>query len=241
MKFLLGLFIAVQFWGCAPRVFTDIVSIQPALDANTDVLLIKLEESAPKGAIEIGWVKIFDSGFSKNCKWDVVVAKAKQEAIKAGGNAIKITSHFPPRSLGSSCDQIIASILKIENIEEFKNGKLTTNEIIDSTWNYAKLYVTRPGGAGILVGYDLYLGDSVICRVKHNTAQEIKINKKGYNSLWAKTEAKEEIPINIEFGKEYFLNCGMVEGIVIARPFLQLIDANQGKSIYNYLKSKKNE
>lgn len=111
--------------------------------------------------------------------------------------------------------------------------------LVDSTWNYAKLYVYRSGGqAGFLIGYNLYLGDSIIGRVKSNSKQEIKITKKGLNSLWAKTEAKTEIPIDVEFGRAYYLRCSMGMGVMVGHPELQLMDPVQGKSEYNSIKDK---
>jgi hypothetical protein len=58
------------------------------------------------------------------------------------------------------------------------------------------------------------------------------------NTLWAKTESKVEIPVDIEFGKEYYLRCGMGMGIMVGRPMLQLVDRGQGKLQYNSIKNK---
>ena len=68
MKTLLGALIVILFWGCAPKISTEIISVQPTLNDKIKVLVIEFDEAVPKGSIEIGKVKIFDTGFSVNCK-----------------------------------------------------------------------------------------------------------------------------------------------------------------------------
>jgi hypothetical protein len=238
MKRLLLLLISILLIACSPKVTTKLTKTYPTLDYKEEVTVLGITEKTPSTAIEIGIVRIGDTGFSINCGWDIVIEKAKMEARKVGGNVLKIIEHTPPSIMGSSCDRLTAKILKIENTEELKKIKKNEIAIVDSAWNYAKIFVYRPRGAGALVGYDLYLGDSVICRVKNNSKQEIKISKKGINLLWAKTESKSEIPIDIEFGKEYYLKCTIGMGILVGRPQLQLIDRIQGKSQYNSIKNK---
>jgi hypothetical protein len=234
-KLFLGLMLITLF-ACSPKVRTNIIKTYSPLDYKEEVIVIGISENTPSSAIEIGTVKIGDSGFSTNCGWDIAIENAKNEARKAGGNAVKIIKHVPPNPMGSSCDRITALILKIENKDEINAINKDRSSFVDSTWNYAKLFVYRPSGVGALVGYDLYLGDSVICRVPNNSKQEIIINKKGLNMLWAKTEAKAEIPIDIEFGNEYYLKCTMGMGIMVGRPQLQLVDRIQGKAEYNKVK-----
>jgi hypothetical protein len=233
-KIVMGIFLIIIV-ACSPKVTTDLIKSYPMLDYNEEVIMLGISDETPSSAIKIGIIRIGDTGFSTNCGWDVVKEIAKNEARKAGGNVIKIIEHIPPDFM-SSCDRMTAEILKVENPEDMKKLILSGNEIIDSTWNYAKLFVFRPGGTGVLIGYDLYLGDSVICRVKSNSRQELKITKKGLNTLWAKTEAKVEVPVDIEFGREYYLRCGITMGIMVGRPQLELVDRKQGKTMYDSIK-----
>lgn len=210
----------------------------PPLDYKEEVTVIGLAEEPPANAIEIGKVEIGDTGFTTNCGWDIVTEKAKAEARKAGGNVIKIIEHRPPSVMGSSCDRIKALILKVENTEELTRITESRYAIADSTWEYAKLYVYRPGGAGALIGYDLYLGDQLLCRVKNNSTHEIKLTREGKGTLWATTETKSEVPIDIEFGREYYLRCSIVMGIAVGRPKLQLVEKIQGKPEYDKIKNR---
>lgn len=140
---------------------------------------------------------------------------------------------------GSTCDRIQAKILRVDDPKELMTLKEYKSPLVDSTWNYAKIYIYRPNGIGPLVGYNLYLNDSLLFRVKNNSKQEIKIKKEGTHTLWAKTESKTEISIDIEFGKEYYLRCGVLMGVMVGRPQLQIIDAISGKSEFDGVKEVK--
>jgi len=140
----------------------------------------------------------------------------------------------------SSCHRITADVLKVDNIENY----VATPEPIDSALigaNYAIINVYRQGGQGFLINYDLHLGDSVICNVKSNSCQSIKIYKDGLNSLWAKTEAKSEMPINIEFGKIYYVRCSIKMGAFVGRPQVELVDTKLGKSEFTAIQNKKDK
>lgn len=235
MNRLLQVLLLLSLCSCSPTVTTVMKKKYAPLDYREEITVLGLTEATPTSAVEIGMVRIGDTGFSTKCNFTIAVEKAKIEARKAGGNVIKIIEHIPPSLVGSACDRIKVLILKVENLDELSkiNAKKTTE--IDSTWDYAKLYVYRPNGAGLFVGYDLYLGDELICTVKNNTKQEIKITRQGINTLWAKTEAKSEVPIEIVFGKEYYLRCSVGMGLVVGRPQLQLVDKVLGKSEYENL------
>ena len=98
----------------APKISSSVQKSYPPLDYREEVQLFGLKDALPAGAESIGTVKIGDSGFSTNCGWDVAVDKAKLEARKVGGNAIKIIKHIPPSPLGSTCHRLTATILRIE-------------------------------------------------------------------------------------------------------------------------------
>jgi hypothetical protein len=65
------------------------------------------------------------------------------------------------------------------------------------------------------------------------TGKTVKVNKDGLNSIWAKTEAKEEIPINIKFGQEYYIRCGITMGAFVGQPKIELVDNRSGEIEFN--------
>ncbi len=238
MKHTLKLLLVVTIillGSCSPKVETNLIKNYNALDYNEEVLVIGLNEERPKKSEFLGLITIKDSGFTTKCSYKDVLNEAKLEARKIGGNAIKITTHRPP-SVGSSCHRITADILRIDNIDNY-SPKEEEEVLLDV--DYAILNVYRYGGAGSLINYDLYLGDSIVCRVKSNFKTTIHVRKDGLNTLWAKTESKIEVPIDIKIGKEYYLRCGLSLGAFIGRPQMELVDNKIGKSEFESFNAKK--
>ncbi len=226
--------ILIAFSSCSPKVSTTLSKSYPPLDYKQEVIVFGLVEDAPSHSEVLGQVKVGDSGLSVKCGYEVVIDQAKLEARNVGGNAIKIIKHKNP-GLWSSCHRITAQILKLENAEEFQ---IKEEEEILLDVDYAVLNVYRYGGAGALVGYDLFLGDSMICRVKNNFQTTLHIKKDGLNTLWAKTEVKAEVPIDVKLGKTYYLRCGIGMGAFVGRPKLELVDVRTGKAEFESFKTK---
>lgn len=109
---------------------------------------------------------------------------------------------------------------------------------VAADWDYALLHIYRPAGAGALVGYDVLLGDEVICRSKNKWKTTLEIRDFGQNMLWASTESKVELPVNFEKGREYYVRCGIKMGIVVGRPTLELVSKKTGKPQFDAIKVK---
>lgn len=236
--FLVGLFVMVT--SCSPKISTSISKQYAVPDYKEDVFVFGLEDADPENTELLGTVKIGDTGFSTDCSFETVIEKAKMEARKIGGNAIKITKHDPPSTWGSSCHRITANILKIDNPKDYQTSITTSTDSLIGT-DYALLHVYRTGGPGALLSFDLHLGDTVICRVNNSWKETIKIDKNGLNTLWAKTEAKTELPINIKFGSEYYIRCSIGMGIMVGRPKLEIVDSQTGKYEFQSVAQKKNK
>ena len=156
----------------------------------------------------------------------MVLNMAKLEARKAGGDAIKIIKHRPPSLFGSSCHRITAKILRIGDAGTFSEDK---EAHMPPDADYALIHIYRYKGPGAMVSYDIYLGNEVICRLKNNYKETVMVTKEGLNSIWAKTETKTEIPVNIAHGKNYYLRCGITVGAFVGRPVLELVDEKTGE------------
>ena len=226
LSILMALLSLIFFNSCNPKISTSISKSYAPLDYRQEIVVIGLNQAEPDNSELLGTVKIGDTGFSTNCDYSTAIDKAKLEARKVGGNAIKIIEHKPPTAMGSSCHRIKARILMLKDAEQFLPDK---EEEILLDVDYAILNIYRYGGPGALISFDLYLGDSVICRVQNNYKTTLYIKKDGLSTLWARTEAKSEIPIDIKIGKTYYLLCGITMGAFVGRPKLELIDNRIGK------------
>lgn len=203
---------------CAPKVRTNITQKYPALDYAEEVMVVELREPVPPKAELLGTVKIGDSGMSSKCNYTQVVEKAKEEARKAGGNVAKIVEHKVPDFV-SSCHRIKVEILRLDPVELASIKAL--DEEIDSSVDYATIYVYRKGGVGPLISYNLHLGDSLLCRVTNRFKQEIRVTKEGPMEIWAKTEVKASLPLDIKKGKTYYIRCSVSMGVMGGHPSLE--------------------
>jgi hypothetical protein len=113
------------------------------------------------------------------------------------------------------------------------------NENQTGTSKYATLHLYRPKNAvGGLVGYNIKLDDSTICKLKNNRKFSIRLYKEGVFKIWPATEEKK-IDIKVKFGEEYFVKFAMVSGLVGAHPELNLINPDQGRLEFDSMADKK--
>ena len=215
------------FCSCGPKISKTLTTNYSALDYREKVVILGLSDEMPQGEI-LGEVKSGDTGFSTKCSYERVLSRLEDEARKAGGNVLKITKHKTP-DFWSSCHRTTATILKVDDVSSIQKEE----NILPEDADYALLHIYRYSGTGMIINYDLHLGDSVICSVKNRTKLTLKIDKKGPNILWAKTETKKEIPIDIEMGKEYYIRCSVSMGIIMGRPEIEIVDNQTGKAEFN--------
>ncbi len=239
IKIFCAICFVIALQSCSPKIRTNVSKTYQPIDYKEDIRVFDLKDSVPACAEELGSVKIGDSGFTIDCGWEVVVDKAKLEARKVGGNAIKITEHRLPTALGSTCHRITATILKVSDIASIPVAEIVDSSLIDA--DYALLHIYRTSAVGALINYDLHLGDSVLMRVSMKSKKTVKVEKFGYNTVWAKTESKTELPINIQKGHEYYIRCGISMGILVGRPSLELVGNSSGKYEFNAIARKKGD
>jgi hypothetical protein len=222
MKKNLFLFVGliVMLSSCSPRVSTAITKQYSPLEPQEDVLVFGAQDPQPQDAEFLGIVRIGSAMTSTKCDIYLVLLRAMSEARKIGGNALKLTQHIPN---GNGCHQISANILRINNPQDYS---FTT---IPDYADYALLHLYRPIGSGAAVNYDLHLDTSVIARVNNNWRKIVRIEKEGPYSLWARTEQKVELPLNIKFGNEYYVRCAVTSGLLVGRPQLSLVDNSFGR------------
>lgn len=93
--------------------------------------------------------------------------------------------------------------------------------------------------AGAAISYDVYLDDEKVYRASNKSKTTIRLTKAGPATLSAKTETKTELPINIELGKEYYVNCGIKMGALVGRPKMEIVDKSKGKPEFDKVPLKK--
>ena len=88
---------------------------------------------------------------------------------------------------------------------------------------------------GSMISYDVRLDNEVVHYAKNNSKTTVKITKEGRSILFARTESKVEIPIDIQFGHEYYIRCGIRFGVFVGRPKLEIVDKQTGKMEFDII------
>ena len=227
MRKIYFLSILIVLASCSPKITTNVIKQYEALGFKDSVKVLALNDDIPSASETIGTIQIGNNnGFSSLKPYDELLDKLTLESRKYGANAIKLLD-YNILSSGKST-YISARMLKVIDFNSKPIYSKSDSAMMDA--DYAELNIYRfNNGMGAFIGYDLYLGDTLICRVKNNAKQTIKIKKFGQNTLWAKTEAKVEFPINIKKGKEYFIRCSVVPGIMVGRPHFEMTSKEEGR------------
>lgn len=232
----------VLFIGCSPKMSPSATdnSVKP-LSEDAEVLVLHLNQALPDSCRQIG--KITAGGLDSNFHYNAAVADAKVQARKMGGNIVKIIGYKDPGIVAPSY-RIKANILYSANAHQLIAANQAMKDSLHRSKfgdhpDHAILYAYRPSGPGALIGYNLHLGDSVICRMKNYSKYEIRLCKEGPTTVWARTEAKESIPLNVKFGEEYFLKCTIQMGFFVGEPDLRLIEQEPGEAEYEVINGSK--
>ena len=222
--------------GCSPKITSSFTSYHTPLAKDAEVLVLEIDVPMPENAEVLGQIKIGDTGFTtKNGNYAAVLNIAKDETRKAGGNVVKITEHKSPDML-SSMHRIEADILRVDDLSVL-SGEMSDMEVSTHP-DYAVIYFYREFGAGALVSYDVYVGDTKVYRSKPDTKAEVKLYEDGAVEVWAKTESKEVLPLTVKKGMDYYISTSVSPGIMIGRPRMEIVSAKTGREEYESIKDK---
>lgn len=243
MKKLLFIATILVLVGCSTSVSTKLSnnSYQKLTDENPIIVLEK-NDVLPQNSEFIGDIKVGDSGFTTDCGYNKVVADATNSARTSGANIIQITEIKKPSLFGSTCYRIKAKIYRNLNAESLASASevrdLKNKSRLPADSDYALIHFYRPSfGAGALLGYKIKdTNDSIIGRLRNGEKFIYKTKKFGSQSFYGVLETKEEVKINIEKGKEYFVRCSINIGIVLGRPEINLIENYIGIKEFDEMK-----
>lgn len=243
MKRLLLLATILLFVSCATSVSTKLANKNhQKLNDDIQIILLEKNEVLPSNSEFIGDIKIGDAGFTTDCGYNKVVADAMNSARNSGANILQITEIKEPSSFGSSCYRIKAKIYRNLDTESLasilEKRNLKNKSRLPAESDYALIHFYRPSlGTGALLGYKIKDGnDSIVGRLRNGEKFIYKTKKFGTQSFYGILENKEEVQINIEKGKEYFVRCSVNMGVVLGRPEINLIENYIGMKEYDKMK-----
>ena len=95
---------------------------------------------------------------------------------------------------------------------------------------YALVHLYRPGRVvGFAVGYDVRLNDSVAYRARNASQGVVRHLKPGPVLLTAKTEAREQLTLDVQPGREYYVRCTLGMGALVGQPHLEQVGVVVGR------------
>ena len=155
-------------------------------------MVVKQGEQVPDSCTVMYNIKIGDNGYNMGCDYESILNFAKLKTQLDGGNVLKINTVKRPDHF-CDCYRLYGTILYRKNLSKVYHDYIEDSIAkykFGDTAKYAILYVFRPRASrGSLVGFNIHLGDSTICRAKNMSVYEIKLKKEGKIKLTAQTES----------------------------------------------------
>ncbi|SHI32559.1 hypothetical protein [Flavobacterium terrae] len=243
MKKALAFLSLYLFLSCSTSISTKLVNKSfEKLNDVSKIVVLEENEELPINSEFVGDVKIGDSGFTTDCDYNKVISDAKNEAQKAGANLVKVIKLKKPTALGSTCYRLKAKMYRNLNDDQLLtliNKRQEKNKSrLPADADYALIHFYRPVlGSGALLYYSIKdNNDSVVGKLENGRKFVYKTKKFGDQTFYARLETKEEIKINVEKGKEYFVRCAIKMGVAVGRPVLDVVENHKGIEEFNSLK-----
>lgn len=127
----------------------------------------------------------------------------------------------------------LASLLLLAGCSPKIGASLSAADMSDALpagTSYALIHLYRPGKmAGFAIGYDVRANDTVVYRARNSSRGDLRRTQAGPFQLSAKTEAREEMVLTVEPGREYYVRCTIGMGALVGRPHLMQVSAAEGR------------
>ncbi|TCN52472.1 hypothetical protein D0809_00045 [Flavobacterium circumlabens] len=195
---------------------------------NENITVYNINDQVPINSKKIRSIKYNRNIIKKNLDYDSLIEKAKEEAIKNNGNAIKIVYHKPLEGNRKSIHIIKFDILKV-NSSQIDNKRDVDDSIKFN--DYANINIYRYGG-GYFIGYELHIGDSVV-KIRNNLKITIKVKKAAKYLIWVNNKKEETVELDILLGKDYYIKCGTKVGFFAGIPEFKVMDNTLGKKEFD--------
>ncbi|MFN3951959.1 MAG: hypothetical protein ACK4KT_06120 [Thermaurantimonas sp.] len=179
---------------------------QQVLDFYEDVVIINDPSLIPDRRREVGTIKILKSDFHPSpCGWIERLTAATLEARKFGGNLILIDKVSGSINLMmNSCGEISGYVF---NVDESVVNTLKRNRVnggLKNKYDFARIVFIKPAFTS---NYSIYVNEDNLGLVKAGEIVEYKTKRKEPVVIWARTQRRAELILNVEPGYDYFILC----------------------------------
>ncbi len=132
LRIILFFTTTILLMSCSPKIGKVITKTYPEVSSDIPVTVFMNAQKIPVNSESLGVVKVGDSGFTTNCDSVTVVDLIKTEARKVGGNAVLVTEYRKPSFWGSSCHQMVATVLKVNDFSSSTEETDTTSRFVEN-------------------------------------------------------------------------------------------------------------
>jgi len=152
MKYAYVILISLLY-ACSPKLVTHYTSDQYSpLESYRSIGIVENDTVLFDDSCFVGQIEAKGTSFSINCDYRTLLEKVKHEALRSGGNLIRIDEHTKPSTLGSRCHRIKASVFRVDNPRPYERmimwhpkRKLVVEDFKGSTENRPFQAVTFSG------------------------------------------------------------------------------------------------
>ena len=193
------------------------------------IVVLPMKIKVPDGANKLGSFTLGNNATETNCDYEALIHAAKEKAGKMGGNIVKITELIDPAFI-SKCYKIKADVYHVAQLPQYKS----TNADAPLNTSYATLYFYRlKDTMAFVTAYNGHMnGDSIVCKVRSRSRDSVNVYSDGPVMLWAATERRTEVKIDVKTGNKYYIRCGLRKGEIRMVPVLELVNNEMGKTEY---------
>ncbi|MFN4299935.1 MAG: hypothetical protein ACK4EX_09445 [Thermaurantimonas sp.] len=186
-----------------------VVRKMPVLDFYEDVVILNNADLLPNQRTEVGTITIRKSDYHNvPCGWVERLTAATLEARKFGGNVIVLDKISGNINLATnSCGDITGYVYNVEEHLVSQLKKFRVNGGIKNKYDIARVVFIKPTFA---TNYSIYVNDDNLGLIKGGEIVEYKTKNKEPLIIWAKTESKTQLVLNVEPGYDYFIFCNEI-------------------------------
>ena len=230
------IFLILLYIHFATPSFEQIQSAKEDTNGDSTILVWPCGVPIPENCKEMGNIIINGNECPAGCTFQSALNLAKNKAKDLRGDVLRLNA-IKDSKTENSCDELDATVYLSSSL--IHTGKII-NRINDSVKKvrfgndstYAIVYIYRPGKfAGSALKLNMYVNDSLLCKVKNNSMFEIKIKKEGKTTFSVEKQfyvASLELPV--KFGHVYYIRCGVKFG---PKTTMELVDNRLGEFEYN--------
>lgn len=149
---------------CSPKISITVMKTYPPLNESDTVVLYHYGMDAPASAEVVAEITVKDGGMTTKCNYSDVIAIAKDETKRVGGDGLQVVNHLLPGTRGSSCHQIEALALRLNPVDSLQTDEsertLFGNYIKNLPNNLESFRQLSPYEVSVNIGYSKITNDT---------------------------------------------------------------------------------